>query len=691
MKKSGFSIFVLAALGVLGVAFNAYAADPYYSQQWYIQQIKADQAWNYTRGSSAVVVAVIDTGVDLDQPDLLGNIWTNADEIANDGIDNDHNGFVDDVHGWDFVGNVADPNPKLTSGYSASAVNHGTVLAGIISAMHDNGIGVRGITEDVKIMPIRALDSSGYGNSVNVAKAVDYAVAKGAHIVNLSFGGHEHSELLKTSIMNAYSRGVLVVAALGNALGGDTGSDLTNNPVYPACYDQELVDNEILGVIATDKNNNVTAFTNYGKGCADIAAPGIDIAGLAYQNLNNSNFFDLVRGGWQGSSFSSAMVSGAAALLKSANSSLKAKDLIKIITEQSGILYLNDQKYAGKAGEGFLDIKKALDSLNLTAVPTNLPPTSPIIPAPAPLPQPLASIPQIYVSRKADGNASVSVFDAQFNLAKETEIFSGNGFHGLNFQLTETNADGESEILVGAASGDAPLVRLVDSKGSIISSFLAFDAKFRGGVNVSAGDVDADGLVEIIAAPQSGLAPIVKIFDLNGKLEKQFTAFSSSFTKGLNVKAADFDGDGKAEIAVAPAKGMMPRVKIFNNTGALKKSFVPFNVNFSGGVNLGAADLDKDGKADLIFGAGSGGAPRVKAYNYKGKLLTDFMAYSQSFVGGVSVASLDWNRDSDPDIVVGAGKTGSPHVRVFSLAGALLGEFFAYDLGYTAGINIDAK
>ena len=137
-------MFLMSALVLFcftfGFAVQA-AEDPYYAQQWYLNKIKAPEAWQKSKGSSSVIVAVLDTGVAIDHPDLTGNIWINADETPADGVDNDHNGYIDDVNGWDFVTNKADPRPKITGNFSSTAVNHGTFVAGIISAVHDNGQG----------------------------------------------------------------------------------------------------------------------------------------------------------------------------------------------------------------------------------------------------------------------------------------------------------------------------------------------------------------------------------------------------------------------------------------------------------------------------------------------------------------------------------------------------------------------
>lgn len=218
MQKLKFVLILLIASFLLSSA--AYADDTYYSKQWYLDSIKAPDAWKITKGSEAVVVAVIDTGVDIRNPDLAGNIWVNSDEIPNNKIDDDRNGFIDDINGWNFVEDVADPTPVVTTGYNSEAISHGTFIAGLISAKHDNNYGIKGITDKVKIMGLRGLDSKGIGDSETVSKAINYAIDNGAQIINLSFGGTDKNGELKAAIENANRWGILVVAAAGNGAAG---------------------------------------------------------------------------------------------------------------------------------------------------------------------------------------------------------------------------------------------------------------------------------------------------------------------------------------------------------------------------------------------------------------------------------------------------------------------------------------
>ena len=219
--------------------------------------IDAPEAWNLTTGSAEVIIAVVDTGVAYDHPDLAGNIWNNAGETScTDGIDNDGNGYIDDCKGWDFVGNDNDP---------ADYNGHGTHVAGTIAAHGNNSNGITGVMWQAKIMPLRFLGISGSGTTADAVSAILYANAKGAHVINNSWGGSGYSQALKDAI--DASNAVVVCAA------GNSSSNLDTSSFYPAGYKSA----NIISVAATDSLDNLASFSNYGKISVDLAAPGLNI------------------------------------------------------------------------------------------------------------------------------------------------------------------------------------------------------------------------------------------------------------------------------------------------------------------------------------------------------------------------------------------------------------------------------
>ncbi|GHH97556.1 S8 family serine peptidase [Neobacillus kokaensis] len=306
----------------------AAVSDPYYGYLWGLKNtgqtingvqgkagidIKAETAWAKTKGSSSTVIAVIDTGVDFNHPDLKDNIWKNPGEIANDGIDNDKNGYIDDVIGWNFFDNNKTPY------YSAGEDYHGTHVAGTIAG-RANTIGVIGVAPNVKIMPLKFIGPEG-GSTSDAIKAINYAKAKGVKISNNSWGGGGYSQALYDAIKNSNS---LFVAAAGN-----DGENIDTTPTYPASFNL----NNILSVAAISNTGSLASFSNYGVTSVDVAAPGVSIL---------STFPESYAYGYlDGTSMATPHVTGTAALVTAANpalTSLQIKDMImKSVTKLSSL------------------------------------------------------------------------------------------------------------------------------------------------------------------------------------------------------------------------------------------------------------------------------------------------------------------------------------------------------------------
>ncbi|MDP2631811.1 MAG: S8 family peptidase [Candidatus Uhrbacteria bacterium] len=345
-------VSVLCAIILPQVIFAKTPDDPLLNEQWYLGAISAEDAWDTETGSREVIVAVLDAGVDLNHPDLDMNIWTNPGEIAGNGIDDDKNGFVDDIHGWDFVDNDHDPVPYVGSGSTNDAIAHGSLVAGLIGAEGNNGEGVTGVAWKVSIMSIRILDATGGGSSYNATRAINYAVQNGADVINLSFSGDESTNDLRDAVRDAYQAGVVVVAALGN---NARNTDI--EPIYPACYKSGLED-WIIGVASSGLTDDHSTFSNYGKNCTDISAPGEQIDGLTYNDSSNG-FTDLYAYGWNGTSMSAPLVSGAAVLLIAHYPDLSATDvrnILKLSVDPMPVLGV----YRGKVGAGRLNVARAL-------------------------------------------------------------------------------------------------------------------------------------------------------------------------------------------------------------------------------------------------------------------------------------------------------------------------------------------
>lgn len=276
--------------------------------QWPHIKIDTSQAWKYTQGSPDIVVAVIDGGVDFNHPELRTQKWVNPRESRN-GRDDDGNGLVDDIHGWDYVQGDNDPIPTST----ASSAHHGTHVAGIIAGAENYSKGYAGVAPGAKIMALRFLDNNKSGYTSNAVKAINYAVDKGVKVINLSWGSYNRNTSLMNALKRAESRGVLIVAAAGNY-----GNNNNTKPFYPASYGYS----NIISVTASSQSDSWVSGINYGTRAVHIAAPG---SGIVSTDRNNSY---RSRGG---SSMAAPFVAGAAALLLSADPGLKAPQLKNLI------------------------------------------------------------------------------------------------------------------------------------------------------------------------------------------------------------------------------------------------------------------------------------------------------------------------------------------------------------------------
>jgi hypothetical protein len=255
----------------------------------------------------------------------------------------------------------------------------------------------------------------------------------------------------------------------------------------------------------------------------------------------------------------------------------------------------------------------------------------------------------------------------------------------------------DAQLVVGADAASPPLVRLIDpTTRAVESQFLAFEPNFFGGVRVAVGDVNGDGHKDLIAAAGPSGGPVVKVFDgTTGAVLSTFFAYAPTFTGGVNVAAADLNGDGKAEVITGAGGGGGPMVHVFNGlTGVEKAAFFAYDPSVRGGVRVAAGDLDGDGKAEIVTGPGFGGGPNVRAFRLAGpndaRTVSGFFALDPSFTVGLYVASADLDGDGKAEIVVGAGAGGGPQVGVFSADGNKLASYFAYAADFRGGVRVGA-
>lgn len=288
--------------------------DPLAKQQWSIEETGLNRVPPHIRGDKRIIVAVIDTGVDYNHPDLNANIWMNPGEagpLAMNGVDDDGNGYIDDFMGWDFVDN--DNLPWDRTSFFGNP-GHGTHCAGVIGALADNGVGIRGVAPNISIMPLRFISEKGEGTTAAAVKAVKYAIEMGAWITSNSWGGVEDlqdpdSQILREVFADSAQRGRLMVTASGNER---TDVDRAPHKATPGSYNFP----NMLNVAASDQRGRIAGFSNYGAKLVHLAAPGTAIL----STVTNGKFQNL-----DGTSMAAPMVAGAAALFWSMNPQMKAE------------------------------------------------------------------------------------------------------------------------------------------------------------------------------------------------------------------------------------------------------------------------------------------------------------------------------------------------------------------------------
>ncbi|MBI3626519.1 S8 family serine peptidase [Candidatus Uhrbacteria bacterium] len=688
--------------------------DPFFTKQYYLNQVLAPDAWDRTQGSKNAIIAIIDSGVNISHPDLAANIWQNPREIPGDGIDNDNNGFIDDINGWDFVLDVPDPSPKALSTENlqrteepappapkASAtgfvqgsggqvhqasgpigLNHGTVVAGVAAGRGNNKEGIAGVCWNCKIMALRILDASGFGDTIDVVKGVDYAIANGASVINLSFVGFDVSPLMDEAMLKAYNSNVVVVAASGNDV-ANGGTNLDLSPGYPACSFVDTGKNVLLGVAALDQNDHKAKFSNYGSKCIDISAPGVNFFSSQAQ-INNLGLFDLYGEGWSGTSMATPLISGGAALIKSLKPTLTNKDIMDVLIKSADSVDAGNPDFAGKLGSGRLNLFRAvLMAADRKPESTGLTPSTSVGLG---LPVTPLDNKSLVIVPAGSYSSDVHIYDlASLIVVKKFTAFTTKFAGGLNAVTGDIDGDGSDDILVAPGLGGPPQVKVFDNKGNFKFQFMAGPSNFRGGLSLAL--APTKDKKQIVVGMGQGTSAAVKVFDSKGKQVKEFNAFPKDYRWGVNVASGNIYNDGKTYIVAATAgPGTLSRARVFDMTGKQLYEFIPF-VNFKSGINLALADIKGDGNAELIFSPSNNGGPQIKIFNSQGRVLGQYAAFDPSLKGGLSLSTGDVLADIGDEIIAGTGKGVESKVRVFDSLGQPRIDFQPYPTTYKGGVR----
>ncbi len=329
--------------------------DPQISSQYYLTNIKAYDAWDLTTGDPNIKIAVVDDAIRVTHEDLAANIWVNPGEIADNGIDDDGNGFIDDVGGWDAADDDNDPNAPLTPPaiWGEMAFTHGTHCSGLAAGVTNNSLGIASVSYNVSLIPVKAVsDNSWFPLGIEAPEeGVDYAIAAGAHIVSMSFGGEQASGFatLETLINTGYNQGMLFVAAAGNNGDGSGGFGTTNAINYPAGF------TNVIAVGATNSDDVKPGFSQYGT-WLDVMAPGVGI----YSTLAWSTPY----GNQDGTSMACPIVAGALGLMKSYMPHATNEQLKFCLKEGCDDIDALNPTFAGEMGSGRINVYESLLCLN---------------------------------------------------------------------------------------------------------------------------------------------------------------------------------------------------------------------------------------------------------------------------------------------------------------------------------------
>ncbi|MFZ5470393.1 MAG: CARDB domain-containing protein, partial [Myxococcota bacterium] len=490
---------------------NQLPNDPRFSDQWWLNNtgqtggtpgadIHAPAAWDVSTGNPQVVVAVIDTGIDWTHPDLAPNSWTNPNEISNNSIDDDGNGYVDDVRGWNFVSDNAVPFDDNS---------HGTHVAGIAAAVGNNGVGVAGVAWQAKLMPLKFLDSAGDGSMFAAASALTYAADHGAQVANNSWGCDVtpcYSQTVEDAIAYAKTRGMLVVAAAMN-----NGANNDAAPTVP-CNSAQT---NVLCVAATADNDSLAYWSNYGAGSVDLAAPGTGIL----STIPGADY-----GEKSGTSMATPAVSGAAALVWGTNLALTHEQV-------KASLYYNVDVVASLSGKcatsGRLNAANAVT--NLYAGAPDLVATTVSGPVQA-SPGETISVSDTVVNQ---GGGGASGFFVGLYLSPDPVITTADT--ALTQRWVNSLAAGASSsattsvtIPLTTPTGTYYLGAIADSSSYLVQSSTANDSQVSSSFSVSPG---ADLQMTAVSGPTSGV--VGTSINVSTTVANNGTFTSTAFSVGI--------------------------------------------------------------------------------------------------------------------------------------------------------------
>ncbi|OGH72367.1 MAG: hypothetical protein A3C74_02640 [Candidatus Magasanikbacteria bacterium RIFCSPHIGHO2_02_FULL_44_13] len=647
--------FLLMVFLIAPVLASAKVPNDPGAKQWAYEDIGLYDAWNYVVGSKDVIVAVIDVGFDTFHPDLIDNVWKNENEIANNKIDDDNNGYADDVWGWNFVAEdvngdglvdtkeqLGNNNPrpnvtKLSANEKEEEIfSHGTIVAGLIGARGDNGRDGAGVNWRVKLMNIKMIDNTGAGTLNELPRAIRYAVDNGADVINISMVSGTHDIAIDSAIQYAYKHGVVVVAAAGN-----NSNNLNVVPSYPICSDVGAGIESILGVSAVTEDHHVTLFSNIGSDCIDITAPGQNMSSTIRYSPNNGLKTSYV-GGWRGTSFAAPLVAGAAALIKSIHPGWGPDEIFDILLRTVQHTPGQDEVvYANLFGAGLLRIDRAVKYILDKLGPIHL-----------------AS--RFLILGLENGKLS------GFDWTEGAEIQINKLFARVDDWAVYKKGGEILFFTVKRVNSAASRITIYDENWKKKKSW---SVASEGKLSIAVGDVSGDGEAEIILSPQYSADWAWRIYDQSGK--KQTEYILSGGHQGISFALSPKVGVKKAKIAILYQNNGSLKLTPFDND--LKETTAVKITTLQSRGDLAAGDVDGDGQVEYIMNGFDGKDSVVAIYNNTGKYKRKFKLSDSSDAFDLQLG--DYNKDGKDDIFT-APLSVNGSVQVWTYRGKKLFEWF---------------
>ncbi len=659
-------LFLALIIGFFGIKTIAWTSNDPYSTQWSYEAADVYRAWDYTGATKEVVVAIIDNGFDYTHPDIAPNLWTNAKEIPNNGVDDDRNSYIDDVHGWNFISESNDPLPNVAEISGTDLIHHGTVVAGIIGAVGNNGIDGIGIAQNVKLMNLKVVDSVGSGLLKTVVQAIYYAVDNGAHIINMSMIGSGAAPEVRTAIHYAYEHGVVVVAAAGNGL-----SDLNIRPDFPVCSDAYDPYTSVIGVSAIDQSRKLAVFSNIGSSCVDITAPGVNISGpLRY--APQKGFSESYSDGWNGTSFAAPFVSAGAALIKSIQPSWNPDQITRTLLSTAKHTPASDEHaYRETYGKGLIQIGAAVEAAESGTVPDA----------------------RIFVEGEQDISFGVP---RRLILSGKTD---GSYYEILGENKTSRNSVGMKDIEAITsfrnANGSAfyAVMKPKNKTERYISIYdydwvrrfrWSFDTHGRN-YEILAADILGDTEKEIILVATNTGREEILVFHVDGTFIANLAKDRAHLGATATVKHNYDTNSDELLYAYRAATDSVALAHITYGQKLEEMFLVPLR-SLGGVAYLYNIDSSQE---SIVFGSNSGTSPLVTIVALAdGAVIGTFRPYDLSFRGGVKVFPLNYGLGGIEHIAV-LPKQGVYSLRIFDSQGSLQ-EDLNVDAALTKGKQVVA-